>query len=141
MTLEMKKTNPDLVLGEGSACGFDWVVMNNGSGYRCGYVRIPVGHPWHGKEFSDEDGHVHGGITYVGADTEDGSQWIGFDCMHGGDAADPMLPADGWTIPAFPGMESVIRTQEFVENECRSLCEQAREAEIESQGVTNAEGK
>lgn len=61
----------------------------------CGYLGLPAGHPWHGKDYDHcqmidgEWAEVHGGLTYA-ADHEpgekpDGLWWIGFDCAHAGD--------------------------------------------------------
>lgn len=51
----------------------------NGAGWVNGYVRVPEGHPWHGKDYDDIPADVHGGLTYSGGD------WIGFDTAHLGD--------------------------------------------------------
>ena len=123
---------PQDVLATLGHAGFDCVVMNNGSGFRCGYVRIPIEHPWHG--LSDEcPAEVHGGVTYGALDEpttkveRDGvAWWIGFDCAHHLDAPDPDLPLRPGRH-GFPAIfeDCVVRTQEYVESECRSLCEQA----------------
>jgi hypothetical protein len=52
------------------------------SEWYCGYVKIPQGHPFHGKHY-DEINHyisVHGELTYS-SEEEDG-YWIGFDTNH-----------------------------------------------------------
>lgn len=101
---------------------------DNNSGYRCGYVRVPKGHPWHGKDWDEVDCEVHGGLTFAEADVhcdkpgEDDAWWVGFDCAHGGDAADPSLP--GYKDYGFRS-HGVVRSQSYVESECKSLCEQA----------------
>ena len=132
---------PDALLARGVYEGFEWEVTNNGIGYRCGYVRIPPGHPWHGKGYGDVDPYpdVHGGLTFAEADTEcgegggDNAWWLGFDCAHAGDAADPSLPGrDGkpldylYLLPRRGNAR--IRTTAYVEAECRSLIDQARRA-------------
>jgi hypothetical protein len=59
--------------------------------HRCGYVRIPAGHPWHNNENICPD--VHGGLTFSQIEPcahEDGiGYWIGFDCHHYGDSGFP----------------------------------------------------
>jgi hypothetical protein len=59
------------------------------SAHRCGYVRVPAGHPFHGKGYDDIDVNVHGGLTFAEVEPcahEDGTgYWIGFDFAHGGD--------------------------------------------------------
>ncbi len=119
--------HPESLLEKGVHAGFEWEVTSNRIGYRCGYVRIPPGHPWHGKDYDDIDADVHGGLTFTHPDEhcgkggEDDAWWIGFDCAHWNDAPDPDLP--GYN-PEFanPGM---IRTTAYVAAECRQLAEQA----------------
>lgn len=111
----------DNVISSGTHAGVDWKVKHNGMGFRCGYARIPRDHPWFGKDYDSIDASVHGGLTY-GCMKEDG-YWIGFDCAHCMDAQDPSLPADHPML-FLGGMGGEIRTQEYVENECRQLCEQ-----------------
>lgn len=33
--------------------GLDCIVVLQSLGHRCGYVRVPNGHPWHGKAYND----------------------------------------------------------------------------------------
>lgn len=87
---------PEDLIAKGLHDGYQWEIIHNGTGYRCGYVRIPKGHPWHGE--SDIDAYVHGGVTFAEADTkcdkggEDNAWWLGFDCAHCDDLPDPSLP-------------------------------------------------
>lgn len=37
----------------GMHCGLDWECAATTSGYRCGYVRVPTGHPLHGLGYGD----------------------------------------------------------------------------------------
>ena len=152
MCLSIKVERPNDVLAEGEHLGFEWAVVHNGNGYRCGYVRLPAGHPWHGAEDGDsivEGVEVHGGLTFAEADKPchkpgpDDAWWLGFDCAHTWDLPDPSLPQNGYMDP-FSSMftelyssleESAegqplhkVRSQEYVEEQCRSLCEQAAAA-------------
>ncbi len=136
MCLPIKVHRPADVLAEGVHAGLEWTVTNNSNGYRCGYVRVPKGHPWHGKTDSDlweMEAHinVHGGITFAEPDEhcgkgEDDAWWLGFDCAHSMDGQDLTLPHEH----AFPALLRIgeVRTQEYVESECRKLCEQAAAA-------------
>jgi hypothetical protein len=129
--------HPEFLLAKGVHEGFEWEITNNGIGYRCGYVRIPPGHPWHGRDYDSVEPYpaVHGGLTFAEADTdcgkggEDNAWWLGFDCAHAGDAADPSLPGrDGKPLPSVVLHhfdDDVIRTTDYVEAECRSLAGQA----------------
>ena len=134
MCLSIKVSRPNDVLAEGEHLGFEWAVVHNGNGYRCGYIRLPAGHPWHGAGYYDsivEGVEVHGGLTFAEADKPchktgpDDAWWLGFDCAHSYDRQDPFLPRE---IAAFdfPGAE--VRSQEYVEEQCRSLCKQAAAA-------------
>ena len=140
MCLSIKMRHPDYVLAEGVYCGHEWVVVHNGNGYRCGYIKVPPGHPWHGRDYSDSlwEPDVHGGLTFAEPDTPcdkgglDDGWWIGFDCAHFGDAQDRTLPNYGPTPwPLFGGgVGAQVRTEEFVEGECRNLCLQAAAAGV-----------
>lgn len=129
MCLSIAIHRPNDVLARGEHVGFEWMVIHNGMGYRCGYVRIPSGHPWHG-ESDDSLADVHGGITFAAPDKPcdkggaDDAWWIGFDCAHAWDLPDPTLPGctQRYVIPC---SDSAMRDQEYVEGQCRSLCEQA----------------
>lgn len=134
MCLSIAIDRPDAVLNSGVHSGFQWCVTDNGIGYRCGYVRIPRGHPWHAKGYDDlyEVTDVHGGLTFAEADVhcdqggDDDAWWIGFDCAHSGDAPDPSLRS---YRPDFPvSSRDIIRSQQYVEAECARLCMQAEEA-------------
>jgi hypothetical protein len=65
MCLSIAIDRPDDVLAEGEHDGFKWTVVHNGTGYRCGYVRIPHGHPWHGQDYDDVPADVRGFLMYV----------------------------------------------------------------------------
>ena len=137
MCLSIAIRHPENVLATGTHEGFEWIVTNNGSGYRCGYVRVPKGHPWHGKGYMDEgfDPDVYCGITFAQPDLpcdkagEDDAWWLGFDCAHGGDDPDPELPgSDAPWSKALKLEDGTPRSQEFAESNCLSLCEQAAKA-------------
>lgn len=131
-----KVERPKSVLAEGKHAGHEWLVVENGMGYRCGYVKVEAGHPWHGQNYDDVSADVHGGLTFGEADVPcdkggpDTGFWFGFDCAHAGDAPDPELPRTrSRNHFAFQFADcGAVRTQEYVEDECRSLCEQASKA-------------
>jgi hypothetical protein len=80
------------------------VVQAREGHHRCGYVRVPPTHPYHGKDY-DGLGRftplVNGGLTFAEmepcSEHEDGQGWwFGFDYCHCGDAMldpDPDLEA------------------------------------------------
>ena len=67
------------------------VVLAREAAHRCGYVRVPPGHPLHGQSYDSPDVDVHGGLTFAELEEckehEDGQGWwFGFDCAHCFDA-------------------------------------------------------
>ena len=63
------------------------VVQNHEGRNRCGYVRVPPGHPLHGADDGVPDVDVHGGLTFAAIEPcvehDDGQgYWFGFDCAH-----------------------------------------------------------
>lgn len=62
------------------------VVQAREAAHRCGYVRVPPGHPAHGSHYDGVDVSVHGGLTFSELEPcahEDGQgHWLGFDCAH-----------------------------------------------------------
>lgn len=115
-------SGPSRILSEGTHRGFPWVVVHNDMGYRCGYIKVPIGHPW--ETNYPHEVEVHGGVTYKEFDTNQDGLWIGFDCAHAGDAPDPILPnKDSVKLFQFPG--DTIKDTSYVRHECRQLCEQA----------------
>ena len=125
---------PDSLLDKGVHLNYEWEVTHNGHGYRCGYVRVPPGHPWHGKDYDEVDPcpEVHGGLTFARPDTDcgkgglDNAWWLGFDCAHCGDDPDPSLPGlfRDYGIPP----SGTIKNTSYVAAECRRLAEQAAAA-------------
>jgi hypothetical protein len=157
MCLSIKVNRPEDVLAEGEHLGFEWAVVHNTHGYRCGYVKVRPGHPWHGLcvyGAEDEGIRCHGGVTFAEADVPCGKEgldnawWLGFDCAHTGDAPDPALPGAGSEMRPFEaffagsfvdellglndlgGDYGKVRSQDYVEEQCRSLCAQAKRAMV-----------
>jgi hypothetical protein len=118
----MTKGRKDSILSEGIHEGFEWKVLHNWMGHRCGYIYIPSNHPWFKKHYDNIDCDCHGGLTYSQTDDLIPEKWcIGFDCAHYCDAQDPSLPSECRLY-----MTGIVRTQEYVEAQCRYLCEQAK---------------
>lgn len=133
----LKHCENRIILASGEHLGYQYLVLNNGRGYRCGYVHVPKDHPWAVRFKSESDMgriDVHGGITYGGIDSESGGLWVGFDCAHAHDGFDPTLELD----EEFKRIRKYIPTYgrlgggtEYVASECRSLCEQASVAGVD----------
>jgi|SRR5579872_6139536 len=67
------------------------VVQAREASHRCAYVRVPPGHPFHGRPYDETATlEVHGGITFAQEEPcveEDGKGWwLGFDFAHCDDA-------------------------------------------------------
>lgn len=144
MCLSIAIHRPEDILEKGEELGLEWMIIHNGNGYRCGYVRIPFGHVWHGKSYHDLNVDCHGGLTFAEADVPcnapgpDTDWWIGFDCAHGHDAPDPELPNKrGFRDPLSTlitdwfdkfNFDRQVRTQEYVRDQVMKICEQAFQA-------------
>jgi hypothetical protein len=76
------------------------LVRHDELGHWCGYVAVPPGHPWHGRNYDHVRPYpeVHGGLTYSSAcgghichkpapGESDDVWWLGFDCAHAGDTS------------------------------------------------------
>src|SRR6476661_4167873 len=87
--------SPDVLLNKGIHAGFEYEVTRNRMGYRCGYVRIPAGHPWHGKGYDEIEPYpeVHGGLTFAEPDADCGGARICPGPPHAGHAS------SDWTCP------------------------------------------
>lgn len=141
MCLGIVARDPHRLLARGEHAGHEWQVVHNDRGHRCGYVKVSPGHPWHGKHYDDIEAEIHGGLTFseddepCPLDGPDDGYWVGFDCAHAGDAPDPSLPQTESIRNVWPAIygdvashRGTVRTQEYAEAECRSLCEQASAA-------------
>lgn len=125
--------------------GFPCLIVRNESGALCGYVAVPPGHPWHGRDaFGDNaiDASVHGGLTYSGAcdgkichvpdpGDPDDVWWLGFDCAHYRDIVPAVVAIgskiyDGIEEPSW--MRPTYKTVSFVKNEVEGLAVQAKAA-------------
>lgn len=106
----------------------------------CGYVAVPPGHPWHGKDYHDLEPHpeVHGGLTYADlcqgpvchvqkAGEPDNVWWLGFDCAHLGDIVPGMLAFSDRVPSGFSPFES-YKTLGYVRAETERLAAQAATA-------------
>lgn len=101
--------------------------------HRCGYVRIPPGHSWHGKGCEEIDANVHGGLTFAEIEPCEHADgigfWIGFDCAHAGDACVPEgeTPMVGGA-PFLRMVQGHYWTLQEVQEETERLADQVRAA-------------
>ncbi len=118
--------------------GFPCVVLFMPMGHRCGYVGVPKTHPVYGG-YHELDIDCHGGLTYAEGhlqnqkDTE--TWWIGFDCAHWLDAPDkeavqkyfPETYERLKDTTYYQAQEwSVVRSLEYVKNQCCMVAEQLK---------------
>lgn len=117
--------------------GFPCIINRGNMGNWCGYVGVPPGHPWHGKDSGDIDARAHGGINYAHpcqgeichvpkAGEPDDVYWFGFDCAHSGDLVPGMvlLRSPEWTAI----MRGTYKDQNYVTDETKRLAAQAARA-------------
>lgn len=130
--------------------GFPCVILFMPIGYRCGYVGLPKGNKYYGKEYDKIPVHCHCGLTYskhelFGQDDKN-TWWIGFDCGHCCDGLDgksfylyynedlkTMEPISrNAYVDSIESMfcihsEYPVCELEYVENECRKIVDQILE--------------
>ena len=118
------------------ATGLDCLIVRNRLGALCGYVGVPEGHPYYGKDYNDDalcGVDVHGGLTYsdhcrgdICHTPEEAANepvwWLGFDCAHAGDLC-PKLTGSA-ALSALSALGGAYRNMPYVESECRDLAKQ-----------------
>jgi hypothetical protein len=112
-------------------------------GHFCGYVRIPVDHPYYLKEYEDMGISCHFGISF-GEVCE--PHWIGFDCGHSGDLIPSMEKMkkergyqDMFPIPEQfkdrPLLSHTYRNMDYCIEQCKSIVDQLAEINQNKQNV------
>lgn len=92
--------NKSKIVASWDHCGLECTVVNNSSpvydyglfksNWFCGYVKVPVTHPLHGKHYDqlpEETHEVNGGVTY--SESDETGTTFGFDCVHGFNEQNP----------------------------------------------------
>ena len=112
MSVELPSPKMKLV-DHGVECGVQWVTCEAPLyGAINGYVKIPVGHHWHGLDYDEIGVDVHGGLTYGGGP----GGWIVFDCLQCHDWWPGQRKYEG-----APGFSDTEWTPEMVADEARRL--------------------
>lgn len=99
------------------------------SGYRCGYISVPVDHPYYKVYYDEIDIDVHGGLTFSKFSkvypviTSKDTYWIGFDCSHCMDLCDLEFLKENdhklyEIMNKIKSNEGTLKTKEYVHNEC-----------------------
>jgi len=138
------RDEPDKAQWVDEATDLDCLAVRNPLGAWCGYVGVPPGHPWHGRDYMDIDNlNVHGGLTFAAMCDENTDPdhphichvpapgrpgdvwWLGFDCAHGGMDHIPGL-ATAMTEAGIKNRQSdgQYRTLDYVRAECTNLAAQ-----------------
>lgn len=127
--------------------GYKCACVFNAGGYRCGYVAIDESHPYYKKDYSDEGPNeimCHWGLTYSGygkhfCEDNDNLWWFGFDCGHYCDGTDyetakkygiitdtEYLIGKEFSAELSDSLDEniFVKTQEFVEENCKMVVEQ-----------------
>ncbi len=118
-------------------------VTRNPMGFLCGYVGVPPGHTWHGKDEDDIDAECHYGLTYSRGwvDKIDyhlpESYWlVGFDCGHTGD----LIPCTTTKLSYFSLPTDVYRDFTYVLGQVFDLFVQAGEIGKDEIGLNVTDG-
>jgi hypothetical protein len=112
------------------------MVRNIEVGNWCGYVAVPPGHAWHGRDRDALDVDAHGGLTYADGccghichvpqpGEPDDVWWLGFDCAHAYDVMPKVratMPA--LTLQAEAELGYAYRDVAYVRAECERLADQ-----------------
>lgn len=118
--------------------GLPCILHRSPLGAWCGYVGVPPGHPWHGKDYGAIDNpypDVHGGLTYSDRcqgplchvpqpGESDDVWWVGFDCNHSGDLSLYNI-ADGESADHNGMWHTSYKTSEYAREQTLSLAAQA----------------
>lgn len=118
--------------------GFDCLIQRSPGSYAwCGYVGVPKGHPYYGKDYSDIPVNVHGGVTYGEEcsghichqiDSQDTLFWIGFDCAHAFDISPCMIGfGEKFGGKSFCFEDQIYRDLNYAMSETKKLAEQLAE--------------
>lgn len=121
--------------------GYPLCVKGIPIGYRCGYIGLPINHPFYGLNYNEIEEvlggsiEVHGGLSFSGYEVVGGAEdvhwWLGFDCAHFDDRKDRELMTDHFLhlheLMVDEGIDDesgTLWTQKMVIQECRNLIEQ-----------------
>jgi hypothetical protein len=122
--------------------GYNYVVRLQRRGHRCGYVQVPdddlfdeIDNKYHDWDYDGPDIECHGGLTYCYKDNDnylEGNNWIGFDCIHLGDAYDIEAIKNIFIIPEdqlefkikYIDPDEIPRSKEYVESHCKQIIDQ-----------------
>jgi hypothetical protein len=138
------KGEPDKIVWVDGATDLDCMMLRNHHGAWCGYVGVPPGHRFHGRDYGDVEVEVHGGLTFsdgcapgpteasaaICHDGTPGVWWLGFDCGHWRDripGLEARLAYIGHPLPDDPTFPTTYRRLNWVTREVEHLAAQLAE--------------
>ena len=118
--------------------GFEYLcVARVDKGFRCGYVKIPEGHPYYeNREFTkfNVGYEINWGLTFSGRLRGQTGWWIGFDCHHINNGVDTKLIYNNYPVEeAEQILDELERTENFygyapsktdVERDCMGIIDE-----------------
>lgn len=133
---------PDKMQYQDEQTGLPCLIVRNYSGGLCGYVGVDKRHPFYQKRYDEVYVSVHGGLTFSDfcMPNKDESTgichvpsknephkvwWLGFDCVHLGDASPGMMAVSlgiGLSIREY----EVYRNIDYVKSEISQLAKQIK---------------
>lgn len=146
-------SEPDKLQFTDEATGLPCLMNRNSlAGSWCGYVGVPEGHPYFGKEYDEVKLDGHGGVNFASfcqagdesnnvchipdPGESDRIWWFGFDCNHGFDLAPGMIAFErAHGLPSFHEMLASrvftprYRDIDYVKDQCAKLAQQLKAAE------------
>lgn len=148
---------PDKAQWEDEATGLPCLIVRGPVGALCGYVGVGRKHPKYGRDYSEVDAEVHGGLTFadgcqkadpehgichiVAPGEEDDVWWFGFDCAHAWDLAPGFYARLPKTVAAklkkihakmrisLAPFGKNYRTYAYVKAQCAQLAQQLAEVQ------------
>ena len=123
--------------------GFPCVVMFQPMGFRTGYVGLPKGHKYYGGNFYEIPVDCHCGLTYsryyLFGQADKDTYWIGFDCAHICDKLDIEKTIEYYGESHADRIREMVsyleyemvRSFDYVKDECKSIVDQLGGAEDE----------
>lgn len=114
--------------------GYECNAVRNFIGVWCGFVRLPISHPWCNMPYEEIPVNVHGGLSFSGH--REGSHqgidsdffWVGFDCARAGDYVPGVRAFEKKMFPKIEGGPDVsaYKNLQFVIVQTMELAAQAR---------------
>lgn len=134
---------PDRKQWEDKETGLPCLIVRNDFGNLCGYVGVNNSHILFGKDYSDLNLDVHGGLTYAGEChgrvchevktnflgieithlENDKTWWLGFDCAHYGDYSPGLSKYRGFNEL---NQQTDYKNVSYVTEQCTNLAKQIK---------------